>query len=331
MKYSKEELLRMYYHLARGRVFTLKMHECVQAGYIRSSFHTPYGEEAVSVGVVTAMRDTDWWGPTHRTQPGAIMRFDVYQYIAEIFGKTDGMHRGSSFDIHTNDYGKGRVPVGVGTLSTGLGNAVGIAWQEKRNGTDNIFVSQGGEGSWSEGICWELLNLCALYDIPIVHICTDNGWAMTVPAERQMYDRDYAKKAESFGVKAFKCDGADILSVREAADAAIEYTRTQGKPSFIHMTCIRWGDHFVGQGNNYRHDMDKVAEAMENKDCLKNYEKYLLENGVCDQAYMDKIKDDFAAELDEMIERAVAAPTPDASEMFKKEYIYANPETGGDL
>lgn len=331
MKYSNDELLRMYYHLARGRVFTLKMHEAVNNGHIRSSFHTPYGEEAVSVGVVCAMRDTDWWGPTHRTQPGAIMRFDVYQYIAEIFGKVDGIHMGASFDIHTNDYEKAKIPVGVGTLSTGLGNFAGIAWQEKRKGTDNIFVTNGGEGSWSEGICWELLNLCALYDIPLVSICTDNGWAMTVPAEKQMADRDYAKKAESFGVKAFKCDGADILSVREAADAAIEYTRSTSKPSFIHMTCIRWGDHFVGQGNDYRHDMDQVEEAMKTKDCLKNYEQYLLDNGVCDQEYMEKIKNDFAAELDVMIAKAIESPFPNGDQMFKKEYIYATPETGGDL
>lgn len=331
MKYSKEELLNMYYHLARGRVFTLKMHECVQAGYIRSSFHTPYGEEAASVGVLTAMRDTDWYGTTHRTQPAAIMRYDIYQYISEIFGKADGMFKGSTFDIHTSDYGKGKMPAPVGTLSSSLGNHVGIAWMEKRNGTDNIFVASGGDGGWSEGICWELLNISALYAIPIVFIVNDNGWAMTVPVERQTFNRDFAQKAEAFGVKAFKADGTDILSVREAADAAIAYTRNESKPSFIHMTSLRWEAHFIGQGDDYRNDKELVKEAKEKRDCLKNYEKYLLDNGICDQAYMDKIKDDFAAELDEMIARAVAAPLPNVSEVFKKEYIYATPETGGDL
>lgn len=331
MKYSKEELLNMYNHLARGRVFTLKMHECVQAGYIRSSFHTPYGEEAASVGIATAMRNTDWLGTTHRTQPAAIMRYDIYQYIAEIFGKADGMFRGSTFDIHTSDYDKGKIPAAVGTLSTSLGNHVGIAWQEKRNGTDNIFVALGGEGGWSEGICWELLNMAALYEIPVVFVVNDNGWAMTVPVERQTANRDFAQKAEAFGVKAFKADGTDVLSVREAADEAINYTRSTSKPSFIHMTSIRWDAHFVGQGDDYRDDKEEVAKAKEEKDCLKNYEAYLLENNICDQTYMDKIKNDFAAELDEMIARAVEAPLPDVAEVFKKEYIYASPETGGDL
>ena len=89
--YSKEDLLELYRNLKFGRLFTLKMHEAVYKGLIRSSFHTPYGQEAIGVGVVSAMRKTDWLAYTHRFQTGMIMRYDPYGFIAELFGLHDGI------------------------------------------------------------------------------------------------------------------------------------------------------------------------------------------------------------------------------------------------
>ena len=102
--YSKEQLLEMYYHLKNGRIFTLKMHEAVYKGLIRSSFHTPYGQEAIGVGIVSAMRKTDWLAFTHRLQTALIMRYDMTQFITELFGLRDGLKHGSAFDYHIGDY-----------------------------------------------------------------------------------------------------------------------------------------------------------------------------------------------------------------------------------
>ena len=196
MKYSKEELLKMYYHLARARVFTLKMHEAVNAGYIRSSFHTPYGQEAISVAAVCSIGDNDWIVPTHRGQCISIMRFDMYQFIAEVFGKRDGVEKGVAFDFHCSDFGEGkRVPSPLAVLGGVVPTYVGFAWSLKAQKKDEIAVVFTGDGACSEGAVYEGWNLAALYKVPLIHVIENNQWAMTVPLERQTANPDIAEKA----------------------------------------------------------------------------------------------------------------------------------------
>lgn len=331
MKYSKEELLRMYYHLARGRVFTLKMHEAVNAGYIRSSFHTPWGQEAIAVGSACALQDNDWIAPTHRDQCASIMRFDMYQFIAEIMAKDDGMVHGTGFDYHVSDFSDDvRMLCPLGCLGGMIPTYAGFAWGLKREGKDDVVLVFHGDGGCSEGTAYEGWNLAALYKAPVVYVIENNEWAMTVPLERQRVTPEVSVSAASLGLPVQVIDGNDILKVREAMDKAVAMAR-QGQPNVVEMKTLRWEAHFVGQGNDYRQDITKIEEYKEYHDCLANYEKYLLENDVCTEEYMTDLKNKFEEEISEMVERAAKSDITTKDVVYTMDHVYATVETGGEL
>lgn len=332
MKYSNEELLRMYYNLARGRVFTLKMHEAVNAGLIRSSFHTPYGQEAIAVGVACSLRDSDYMAAGHRDQCASIMRYDTYQFIAEVMAKDDGMTHGIGFDYHISDLSDGvRVLPPLGCLGGMTPMYAGFAWAiRRRDKNDDIVCVFQGEGSASEGATMEGWNLAALYKSPIVYVIENNKWAMTVPIEREMANPVVSEKAAAIGLPVQVADGNDILAVREVMDKAVEMAR-KGQPNLVELNTVRWGAHFVGQGDDYRGDREEVAESMEKDDCLVKYENYLLENGVCDRAYMDELKAQFEEEMDGYIKKAAECGITTKEKIYRKEHVWATVETGGEL
>lgn len=331
MKYSKDELLRMYYHLARGRVFTLKMHEAVNAGHIRSSFHTPYGQEAIAVGAACALGENDYIAPTHRDQCASIMRFDTYQFIAEVMAKEDGMTHGIGFDYHISDLRPGvRMLSPLGCLGGMIPTYAGFAWALKQQGSKDIVCVFHGDGGCSEGTAYEGWNMAALFQVPVVYVIENNGWAMTVPTEREMANPVISARTMAMGLPSQVVDGNDILAVREAMDKAVALAR-DGQPNVVEMNTLRWEAHFVGQGNDYRNDKKKIEEYKQYHDCLKNYEEYLLENGVCDQEYMDNLKAGFEREMTEYVERAAKSGITTKEEIYTMDHVWATVETGGEL
>ncbi len=331
--YSNEELLKMYRNLKRGRIFTLKAHECVNNGLIRSSFHTPYGQEAVGVGIASALKENDWINLKHRLQTAMIMKFSLEEFLGELFGLKSGYVNGSGFDFHLCDYDENGRHVSGGTAVLGgtIPLNVGFAWARKRLGKDDVCVIACGDGECSEGGTFEGWNIAALYQVPAVFVIDNNQWAMTVPLERQTANPNICEKAAACGIPDYQIvDGNDILAVRKAMDDAIELAR-KGTPNIVEIKTLRWDAHFVGQGNDYRHDKDMIAESMKNDDCVKRYEEYLLTNGIVDQAYIDKVATEVEDEIDTAIKNALAAEKPSREDIYRKEYIYATPETGGDL
>jgi TPP-dependent pyruvate/acetoin dehydrogenase alpha subunit len=330
--YSNEQLLEMYRHLKMGRIFTLKMHESVYKGLLRSSFHTPYGQEAIGVAILSAMRKTDWLGFTHRLQTGLIMRYDLKDFIAELFGLRDSIKCGSAFDYHIADYKPDglRILTLLGTLGGTVPMNTGFAWAKKLRGIDEVSVIVHGDGGCSEGSVYEGWNLAALYKVPAVYVIENNQWAMTVPLDRETANPNICEKAGACGLPYQIVDGNDILAVRHAMDIAIEKAR-KNEPNVVELKTLRWEAHFVGQGNDYRNDTDKIKAGMEKDDCVVRYENYLKERGLIDQAYIDNLAKELEAEVDNAIEEASKSERPRFDDIYRKEYIYANPETGGDL
>lgn len=331
MDYPKQDLLDMYYHLVRGRVFNEKMHQSVNDGYIRTSYHTGYGEEGYQVAATSALRSDDWVVMSHRSQASAIMRLPMYPYVAEIFGKKDGMHRGCGFDLHISDMtGPGYVGVRMSTLGSNVPMYVGFSWALKKKGKNQVAMLFVGDGAMSEGTCYEAMNIGSLYKVPMVLVINNNGWAMTTPLSRQSVDPDICKRAEAFHIPTFIVDGSDMIAMRKVMDEAVAIARTN-QMVVVEVKQVRWGAHFYGHINNYRDDVEEMNYAIEHKDCLKLYEQYLLENGVCDEDHFAKVKAECDAEITDAVKRAAAAPLPTIEDIYYKENIYTTPETGGEL
>lgn len=330
MEYSQNDLRAMYYNLVRGRIFNEKMHKAVNAGKLRTSYHSTYGQEATGVAVVSAMRNTDWLVPNHRFQTAAIMRLDMYKFIAELFAKADGIQKGSAYDFHCNDYGEGRYCYFDGLLGTTVPTYTGFAWSLKQQKKDEIVVIVLGDGACSEGNVYEGWNLAALKKVPAVYVIENNQWAMTVPLKHESANPNISEKAVPIGLSAQIVDGYDILAVRNAMDIAIEKARNF-EPNVVEVKTRRWEAHFVGQGNDYRDDLDIVERDKQINDPIMRYEKYLFEYNVIDAAYADELKKEISDELDILIEKAVNAPIAKLEEIYNKNNVFANPLTGGDL
>lgn len=330
VKYSNEELKNMYYHLVNARVFVEKMHESVFSGNIRTSFHSPLGQEALSVGVACALDKNDWIAPSHRFQPASIMRFDMYKFIAELFAKEDGLHLGVAFDLHCNDFGEGRMLPPIGTLGSTYPAYTGFAWALKRSGKKEIVAIVQGDGGCSEGVVYESWNIASLYKAPVVFIIENNEWAMTVPLDRQTSNYNIAERAAPFGLPYRIVDGNDIIAVREGMEMAADLARN-GQPNVIEFKTLRWDAHFVGQGDDYRHDKEKIEFAKKFNDPVKKFEDYLLNNGVITPEYVESLRKERISVIDGYVEKAKNSPIAKKEDIFKMEYIYSNTVSGGKL
>lgn len=329
MRYSKDELLKMHNHLIRGRLLYFKIKEACSQGLVGISFHSPYGQEGPSVAIMSAMKDTDWFVPSHRSQVSVMMRFSLKEYFSELFCRTTGINRGVSFDYHLNDENR-RICVPLTILGQDYPVYTGFAWGLKQQGKKDVVVIEAGDGACSEGATYEAWNLAALYKAPCVYIINNNEWAMAVPSERETFNPNISEKAVPIGLPTQIVDGSDLLAVREAMEIALEKARNC-EPNVIEIKQLRWGDHFIGARAFKRHDQEKLEDAMANKDAVKIYEKYLIDNNVADRETLDKVAVEAEKEMDEAIAWAKEQPFPEFDDVFGKDYIYATPETGGEL
>lgn len=329
MEYAKDDLLNMYYHLVNGRIFTEKMHEAVNNGDIRVSYHTAYGQEAMCVAIGAALRETDWVVPSHRLQPLLLMRLDPYQLICELFGKRDGVCRGIAFDYHACDLEK-HVAVPIATLGCVYPMYTGMGWSLKRQKKDEVIMVLQGDGGINEGLCYEAWNFAALYKVPVVYVIDNNGWAMSTPLSRESANPNLSDRAIPLGLTTQIVDGSDILAVRRAMDIAIEKAR-RFEPNVVEVKNLRWGMHYVGQRDYGRDDAAEIEDAKINKDCVKLFENYLLEKGLIDEDYIAQVKESCTASLEDCIQRAKACELTRFEDVYQKQHIYASPETGGEI
>ncbi len=329
MKYSKEELLKMHEHMVEARIFAQKIEEYTFAGDIRTVFHTPLGQEAIGVGMMSAMADKDWFVPTHRSQAATMMRFPKYPYIAEFFCRRDGVQKGTTFDYHLSDHDC-RIPLPVALLGADFPIYTGFAWALKHQGIDEAVVIECGDGAASEGAVYEAWNLAALFKVPAVYLVIENGWAYSVPFERQSANPNISEKAVPIGLPNQVVDGNDILAVREAFEKALKMAH-DNIPNVIECKTLRWGPHSIGTRVYPRWDEELVEESKVNNCPIKRLEKYMLENNVVDEKYIEDKWKSLEENLVELMEKAKEAPFATFEEIFNKENIYANPESGGDL
>lgn len=332
MGYSKEELIKMYDQLVRARIYSHKLEQSVLDGQVLGSLHLPHGQEAIGIGLYNAIKDNDWVCPTHRDQAFLMNRFDVQEFTDEILGRATGTNGGITFDFHNCDYENARILQPIGTLGALVPVAAGFAWQRKRLGTDDVVVAIHGDGGCAEGAVYETWNLALLMGSPTVFLVENNGWAEGSPTTTHHYNTKISEKAAAFGLETKVVDGNDVEAVREAMEWAVGVART-GKPVLVEVMTLRWKGHYCGEPAAYRTDEEKakVEDGKINNCPVKRFEEKLLSQGLIDDKYITKTKEKYEAELTEVFAKAYAAPYPKYEDVIKKEWVYADPSTGGDL
>src|SRR3954470_19540382 len=195
--------------------------------------HLAIGEEATIVGAVRAMRDTDYLISTYRSHGHALARGTDPKYVmAELFGKRDGVSGGRGGSMHMFNLER-RFMGGYGIVGGNLPLAAGIALSSAYRGTDEVTVCVFGDGAANQGPFGEMLNLAALWKLPVIFMVTNNQFGMGTAIERHSAQTDLHRRGEGFGVRGLRCDGMDVVDTQAVMHEAIEQVRSERVPLLV--------------------------------------------------------------------------------------------------
>jgi pyruvate dehydrogenase E1 component alpha subunit len=301
---DRAHVLDLLAHMIRIRRFEDKCAELYTQQKIRGFLHLYDGEEAIAAGIIPVLKDTDRIVATYREHGHALARgVPMASVMAEMYGKANGCSggRGGSmhiFDAGTNFYG------GNAIVGGGLPLAGGLALADRMRGEANVTACFFGEGAVAEGEFHETMSLAELWDLPVLFVCENNGYAMGSAIERTESETDIFEKAAAYGIEAERVDGMDVVAVEAAARRAIARIRETGRPHFLECNTYRFRAHSMFDAQLYR-DKDEVAE-WRGKGPIVRFQGWLLENGLIHQSDVDAIEKRVAAEIAEAVDAAEA-------------------------
>lgn len=289
---------------------------------IRGFLHLYIGEEAIATGVMDQLTPADAVVATYREHGHALARgVSARAIMAEMFGKVTGCSRGRGgamhlFDAETRFYGGNAIVGGHLPIATGL--ALADKLQERANVTVCFF----GEGAMAEGEFHEALNLAALWQVPVVFCCENNGYAMGTALARSEAELDLVKKAESYHLPGESVDGMDVLAVRAAARRAFERARGGEGPSFIEFRTYRFRPHSMFDPELYR-DKEEVERWKQERDPLENFAALLRERGLLTEDDVQRFEREVAEEVADAVAFAEQSEWEPISELTR--FVYADP------
>jgi pyruvate dehydrogenase E1 component alpha subunit len=288
---SPGEALRLYESMVLIRRVEERLRDDSAAGKLPGAVHLYIGEEAVAAGVCAHLQARDYATSTHRGHGHFLAKGgDVRAMMAEIWARQEGICRGMGGSMHVADISQGILGAN-GIVGAGLSIAAGAAYGARLDGDGKVAVCFFGDGASNQGVLMETLNLSALWRLPLVFVCENNGFCEFTPAAQVTAGR-IADRARAFCVPAAEVDGNDVTQVWRAAGEAVRRAREGGGPSFIEARTYRIQGHFEAEafvlgGARYR-DGDEI-EAWRRKDPIARFRALLEASGTADAAGLDRI------------------------------------------
>lgn len=307
---------QLYRTMRTIRRFEERVVDLVNANEIAGVTHEYIGEEAVATGVCAALAPDDVITSTHRGHGHLIAKgADVRRMMAELLGRTTGLNRARGGSMHIADLGLGILGAN-GIVAAGSPIAAGAAWAARTAGSDRVAVTFFGDGGINQGVLHESMNLAALWRLPVIFACENNGYAVSLSSERSTAGR-IVERAAAYGMPAVKVDGMDAEAVLEAAREAVARAREGGGPAFLECLTYRFVGHHTAELTmklGYRTD-EEIARWRE-RDPL-DVVGARLDAG--DRAAIDA---EVEALLDDAVAFARASPRPDPDDAL--DFVYAS-------
>ncbi len=317
---SKEKLLDAYRTMRTIREFEERLHAEFAKGDIPGFVHLYAGEEAAGTGIMMHLTDTDRIASTHRGHGHCIAKgVDVRSMMAEIFGKAAGSCRGKGGSMHIADLSKGMMGAN-GILGAGAPLACGAALAAKYRGDGGVSISFVGDGASNQGTFLESLNLAAVWNLPVIFVVENNGYAESTHRDYAVAVDSYVDRAAGFGLPGVTVDGTDFFAVYETAGEIIKRAREGGGPSLLECKMVRFYGHFEGDQQLYR-GKGELDDIRANKDCIKLFSSRIVEAGVVTPAELEKIDKEAAQLIEESAAFAKSAPSPAAAELLTDVYV----------
>lgn len=316
-------LRKMYYHMRRIRRFEETAEELYKRGTVVGLLHLYIGEEAVATGVCLALRDDDYITSTHRGHGHLLAKGgDPKRLLAELCGRLDGYCHGKGGSMHAADLSLGILGAN-GVVGGGFGIATGAALSAKMRRSGQVAVCFFGDGAANQGIFMEVLNMAAIWKLPVIYVCENNGFGQyTRYEEATVTDLPIGARAAAFGLPTAQVDGNDVIAVYQAAVQAVERARAGQGPSFIEARTYRLRGHHMGDvGFARRYRTKEELEAHIQQEPVGRFRRWLLEHQALSEAEIQEVEAQVEAELQEAIEFVNRSPIPDVSTIT--EHVYA--------
>jgi pyruvate dehydrogenase E1 component alpha subunit len=313
-KASKEQLLEFYREMLLIRRFEERAGQLYGLGLIGGFCHLYIGQEAVAVGLQSAMNDKLDSVITGYRDHGHMLAYgiDPKVIMAELTGREAGISKGKGgsmhmFSIEHKFYG------GHGIVGAQVPLGTGLALAHKYRGDGGVCLAYFGDGAANQGQVYEAFNMARLWNLPIIYAIENNHYAMGTSVDRSASEPDFYKRGESFRIPGIRVDGMDVLAVRGAAEMALEWVKEKG-PIILEMMTYRYRGHSMSDPAKYR-TREEVQEVREHRDPITHAERELEKLGVKEEE-LKAIDKEIKGIIVEAAKFAEDAPEPDPSELY---------------
>ncbi|EKO1911583.1 TPA: pyruvate dehydrogenase (acetyl-transferring) E1 component subunit alpha [Clostridium botulinum] len=308
----------MYKTMLKIRKFEQVAMNTFAEGKIPGFVHLYIGEEAVATGVCANLKDSDYITSTHRGHGHILAKGgDLKFMMAELFGKATGYCKGKGGSMHIADATKGILGAN-GIVGAGHNIAVGAGLSAQYRGTDQVCVCFFGDASTNQGTFHESLNMASVWKLPVVFVCENNLYGISMSQNRHQAIKDVADRGVAYNVPGIVVDGNDVFAVYEAAEEAIKRAREGKGPTLIECKTYRHRGHFEGDPCVY-----KPTEEQEEwlaKDPIPRFEKYLVENEILTEERLKEVQDKVESQIDEAVDFANNSPYPELESVLEDVY-----------
>jgi len=319
MSLTKEKMIDLYATMKKIRLFEEKVSELFAEGKLPGFVHLYAGEEAIGVGVCAHLTDRDYITSTHRGHGHCIAKgVEINSMMAEVYGKATGSCKGKGGSMHIADVDKGMLGAN-GIVGAGGPLACGSGLMAKTLGTDQVTVCFFGDGAAEQGTMHEAMNLACCWNLPVVFVCENNGYAESTPWGYHCAAKSIADRAAAYDMPGITVDGADFFAVYEAAEEAIGRARRGEGPSLMECRGFRYYGHFEGDAMLYVTEEEK--ERNRARDPIENVKKRAIERGLVSAAQLAEVDAQAAAIIEEAVKFAEESPWPKPEELLTDVYV----------
>jgi acetoin:2,6-dichlorophenolindophenol oxidoreductase subunit alpha len=306
--------LEMYRRMTLIRLFEEQANELYRSAKMPGLTHLYIGEEAIAVGVCSALRRDDWITSTHRGHGHCLAKgAEVGRMFAELLGKEAGYCSGKGGSMHIADHENGNL--GANAIVGGsAGIATGAAFSAKQRGTSQVAVCFFGEGALGQGLVYEVLNMAALWTLPVIYVCENNMYN-EYTHYLEVTAGDILARPRAFGIEACEVDGQDVRAVYANATALVERAREGGGPAFLLCNTYRYHGHHVGDVDRayYRPKAEEDLWRSE-RDPLALLGVWLQAQGFAGEDELQTIEEEARGEIASGLAFALEASFPDPSQ-----------------
>jgi len=312
---AKIEMLRKMWLI---RAFEEKAEHLYALGKVHGTMHLSIGQEACAVGAVAALRPDDYMLSTHRGHGHCLAKgADPRRTMAEFLGKVTGYCRGRGGSMHIADVSSGNLGAN-GVVAGGVPIAVGVGLSIRMQKMDRVVLCFFGDGAAHEGAFHESLNLASLWRLPVIFLCENNRYAMSLATDRALAVPAIAQHAASYAMPGIQVEGNDVMAVFTATRQAAEQARAGGGPSLIEALTYRWRGHSKSDRQLYR--SREEVEAWKAKDPIPRFAQHLEMEGLLDAEGARRIEAQAREAIEEAVRFAEESPEPPLAEILQGVY-----------